>query len=117
MLLFLFRKPSSIFFFFLNVTPPPEFYPLPHPAPLPTYRRGGGIPPADPGAASDRRPALLLRTGRNLPEPRAEPASRREPRVHRGEGPRGGSRPRDRRSEEHTSELQSRQYLVCRLLL
>src|SRR3712207_7975184 len=26
-------------------------------------------------------------------------------------------RPRGRRSEEHTSELQSRQYLVCRLLL
>src|SRR3712207_7149114 len=33
----------------------------------------------------------------------------------------GGRRPApassDRRSEEHTSELQSRQYLVCRLLL
>src|SRR3712207_7028735 len=31
----------------------------------------------------------------------------------------GGERPTDRpeRSEEHTSELQSRQYLVCRLLL
>src|SRR3712207_8641153 len=27
------------------------------------------------------------------------------------------SRPLRRRSEEHTSELQSRQYLVCRLLL
>src|SRR3712207_8437945 len=27
------------------------------------------------------------------------------------------ARRRDRRSEEHTSELQSRQYLVCRLLL
>src|SRR3712207_8455888 len=27
------------------------------------------------------------------------------------------ARPRDPRSEEHTSELQSRQYLVCRLLL
>src|SRR3712207_7243118 len=27
------------------------------------------------------------------------------------------TRPRDARSEEHTSELQSRQYLVCRLLL
>ena len=27
------------------------------------------------------------------------------------------SRPRSKRSEEHTSELQSRQYLVCRLLL
>src|SRR3712207_8538884 len=30
---------------------------------------------------------------------------------------RPGPRPRQRRSEEHTSELQSRQYLVCRLLL
>src|SRR5438445_6145840 len=28
-----------------------------------------------------------------------------------------GIRPGDPRSEEHTSELQSRQYLVCRLLL
>src|SRR3712207_8917726 len=28
-----------------------------------------------------------------------------------------GELPEDRRSEEHTSELQSRQYLVCRLLL
>src|SRR3712207_7459187 len=43
----------------------------------------------------------------------------------RGKGGRGGRgrrevprRPRSRsRSEEHTSELQSRQYLVCRLLL
>src|SRR3712207_8073040 len=34
----------------------------------------------------------------------------------RSRGPRGGLR-RVRRSEEHTSELQSRQYLVCRLLL
>src|SRR3712207_7526734 len=30
---------------------------------------------------------------------------------------RGRPRPRRGRSEEHTSELQSRQYLVCRLLL
>src|SRR5947209_12552389 len=35
--------------------------------------------------------------------------------VHGG-GERAG-RVRRRRSEEHTSELQSRQYLVCRLLL
>src|SRR3712207_7800269 len=34
---------------------------------------------------------------------------------HTGSGVRRGAR--DRRSEEHTSELQSRQYLVCRLLL
>src|SRR3712207_7413023 len=47
---------------------------------------------------------------------------RQRARVHRqavsalpARGP-GGARARDR-SEEHTSELQSRQYLVCRLLL
>src|SRR3712207_8303414 len=34
--------------------------------------------------------------------------------VVEGAGPRSDLRPR---SEEHTSELQSRQYLVCRLLL
>src|SRR3712207_8982865 len=34
--------------------------------------------------------------------------------VHRGRERRRGA---DVRSEEHTSELQSRQYLVCRLLL
>src|SRR3712207_8431034 len=38
---------------------------------------------------------------------------RRHPPVH---GPGAAPRPRGR-SEEHTSELQSRQYLVCRLLL
>src|SRR3712207_7429391 len=34
-----------------------------------------------------------------------------------GGGPRLRGRPGRPRSEEHTSELQSRQYLVCRLLL
>src|SRR3712207_8056090 len=40
------------------------------------------------------------------------------PHVHKGR-PRGQGEgwPREVRSEEHTSELQSRQYLVCRLLL
>src|SRR3712207_9291674 len=42
--------------------------------------------------------------------------------VHGFSAPRGGARRRvggapGARSEEHTSELQSRQYLVCRLLL
>src|SRR3712207_7591218 len=36
--------------------------------------------------------------------------------VERGSDAGGGQR-RQHRSEEHTSELQSRQYLVCRLLL
>src|SRR3712207_7544343 len=39
-------------------------------------------------------------------------ADRQTLRTHRVLPSRGG-----RRSEEHTSELQSRQYLVCRLLL
>src|SRR3712207_7677017 len=50
------------------------------------------------------------------------PTSRRS--RHEGRGRRGRRRRRPRgplgparRSEEHTSELQSRQYLVCRLLL
>src|SRR5438445_5607164 len=39
-------------------------------------------------------------------------------RPARAPGRRGWEpRPRESRSEEHTSELQSRQYLVCRLLL
>src|SRR3712207_8199964 len=42
-------------------------------------------------------------------------AAQREDRAQRAGGP--GARVRRRRSEEHTSELQSRQYLVCRLLL
>src|SRR3712207_7662867 len=47
--------------------------------------------------------------GRHLQAPLPGPLLRRLRAVlHRG---------RTRRSEEHTSELQSRQYLVCRLLL
>src|SRR3712207_8593850 len=38
-------------------------------------------------------------------------------RPHRCRRPRGCQSVLRRRSEEHTSELQSRQYLVCRLLL
>src|SRR3712207_6861161 len=74
----------------------------------------------------------LFRSGRG-PAPRADAreappaavqraASRRQvvP-VHRGHRrgrvPAGDVHSRAPRSEEHTSELQSRQYLVCRLLL
>src|SRR5258707_10776025 len=50
-----------------------------------------------------------------------EHLGRPEGRHPAGETPkvsgRGPFRSRPRRSEEHTSELQSRQYLVCRLLL
>src|SRR3712207_8352250 len=63
------------------------------------------------------------------PRPTDDAAARQEPRrgergpAHadpRGRRPRPAGdpqRPHGGRSEEHTSELQSRQYLVCRLLL
>src|SRR3712207_7690584 len=87
--------------FFFNDTATTEIYTLPlhdalpifHHPPLRRGRRGDGL--GRPGAR------LLLR-------------------VAAGARDRGGDRllrrPRAR-SEEHTSELQSRQYLVCRLLL
>src|SRR3712207_7646263 len=51
-----------------------------------------------------------------------EPVAVRQHQQELGEGPRRRIQPshevgHERRSEEHTSELQSRQYLVCRLLL
>src|SRR5438445_2384168 len=54
---------------------------------------------------------------------RAEDEGEHVPLHHdQGKGPGGRPQPPERRadedrSEEHTSELQSRQYLVCRLLL
>src|SRR3712207_7873739 len=54
------------------------------------------------GAAAALRPSLLVRLSRR----------RLGPRPCAALGARKGER-----SEEHTSELQSRQYLVCRLLL
>src|SRR3989442_8009551 len=47
--------------------------------------------------------------------PRRERLPREEAQQHARRGPRRGGAPR--RSEEHTSELQSRPHLVCRLLL
>src|SRR3712207_9007407 len=92
--------------FFFKDTATPEIHPLPLPDALPVGGRGG------PAGGPDARGSLMAR-----------------PLLH-------GTRPRellDRlalaaafalgvlgsvgRSEEHTSELQSRPYLVCRLLL
>src|SRR3712207_8737645 len=60
------------------------------------------VPPADEQAALAR----LLEPG-NHAQKRGLAAARRPEQRHE----------RAARSEEHTSELQSRQYLVCRLLL
>src|SRR3712207_8792499 len=70
-----------------------------------------------PQPAPARR-ARALRAGgaRNLADAHAARHALRLPRSRQARtvGADGGGR---RRSEEHTSELQSRQYLVCRLLL
>src|SRR5947209_14259051 len=62
------------------------------------------------GRGAPRRAAPLARARRARPS-RGAPGGR----ARTGE-PRAAAPPRER-SEEHTSELQSRQYLVCRLLL
>src|SRR3712207_8937467 len=69
--------------------------------------RGGAGCGRDPW--SRLQPALYLRGGRVGED---APLARRGP-LRRGPGPHNARS----RSEEHTSELQSRQYLVCRLLL
>src|SRR3712207_8963076 len=73
------------------------------------------------------RSQALDRSARDDPRPavRGLPLAARPPRGAIGESHRAAGRPPRRprdpeaplRSEEHTSELQSRQYLVCRLLL
>src|SRR5690606_41957760 len=84
---------------------------LPISVPRPRPRRGGG---EGPRHARPRHRPLARR--------RARPHTRCADRPPDGARARG-SRPRHgppglrRRSEEHTSELQSRENLVCRLLL
>src|SRR3712207_8241023 len=63
-------------------------------------------------AAADRRAAAVPRDLRDLPVRDPVRDVRQQSRARRGPDDDA-----DRRSEEHTSELQSRQYLVCRLLL
>src|SRR3712207_9369419 len=63
-----------------------------------------------------------LRSGRQpdrglLGDGQGHPAAVRAAGRPRQAGGRGAEAGRGARSEEHTSELQSRQYLVCRLLL
>src|SRR3712207_7441254 len=86
-------------FFFFNDTATTEIYTLSLHDALPIYGR----------PCSLRRAVLQGLVGRAAPrQSRSQAGSPREQHVPvRGE----------RRSEEHTSELQSRQYLVCRLLL
>src|SRR3712207_7697285 len=89
---------SVLIVFFFNDTATTEIYTLALHDALPICSR-----PAPPSRAM----ASILVPPRSMPM-----ASRR-----RSSAMSPGSPPAGRRSEEHTSELQSRQYLVCRLLL
>src|SRR3712207_8365521 len=96
-------------FFFFNDTATTEIYTLSLHDALPIYglvhgRADGGVDVL-PGPLPVRRPG--------------DDASDARPDVRAGAPGQVGRRGADRpfRSEEHTSELQSRQYLVCRLLL
>src|SRR3712207_6950878 len=97
-----------LLFFFFNDTATTEIYTLSLHDALPILRR---TPRARPSRCSrcvearGRRP-----DSRSRPCPAHSAPARRPPAPHR-------SLHLPARSEEHTSELQSRQYLVCRLLL
>src|SRR3712207_8673742 len=86
-----------IFFFFFNDTATTEIYTLSLHDALPILRRSSRFGP------SDWHPVSAMQGTRyRLATPDAQ-------RLHAWHA--------SGRSEEHTSELQSRQYLVCRLLL
>src|SRR3712207_7962175 len=85
--------------FFFNDTATTEIYTLSLHDALPISRR-----------LRDGHPAGAAR-------PRRRPRGRGRGHGGRGRLRRPHGAPRRPRSEEHTSELQSRQYLVCRLLL
>src|SRR2546422_7405802 len=77
------------------------------------FRSHQGGPSGDDRPA-DREAAAQGRRARNGPRPRAKVGAQHEP----ARGSMLIAAPRTRgRSEEHTSELQSRLHLVCRLLL
>src|SRR3712207_7544854 len=96
----------SVVLFFFNDTATTEIYTLSLHDALPISRRllSGGVRRAVALAAEQEGASDgLFFTAADV----ADPVGRR----------RGAARRRRIRSEEHTSELQSHQYLVCRLLL
>src|SRR2546425_6509508 len=95
----MYHRSLSFLFFFFNDTATTEIYTLSlHDAlPISPRRRGG------------RRRSRRRRSA--CPDPPRPRGTRRAPRG------RASSAPSAWRSEEHTSELQSLAYLVCRLLL
>src|SRR3712207_8502029 len=94
-----------MFFFFFNDTATTEIYTLSLHDALPIYE----------AVSAEDLHAFLGRAHRNLRG--VELGHRRELRHALARVLDGRGAMAEQRSEEHTSELQSRQYLVCRLLL
>src|SRR3989475_9633834 len=92
------------FFFFLMIRRPPRSTLFPYTT---LFRSRRAVTRAN---LRSSRP----RTSRSGTWPRSAPSEVRSPRTKRSTT---SSRPGSRRSEEHTSELQSQSNLVCRLLL
>src|SRR3712207_7999332 len=94
---------THFIFFFLMIRRPPRSTLFPYTT---LFRSPGrGIPALGQSPSSRRTPFVIIRACRALRHSR-----------HSAGHP-GRALPVEVRSEEHTSELQSRQYLVCRLLL
>src|SRR3712207_7842451 len=97
-----------MFFFFFNDTATTEIYTLSLHDALPISKVLGRV-----HHALRQPPSCPVRLDHVAPRAQALDGSDHHIRLAR---PKADRHPR-RRSEEHTSELQSRQYLVCRLLL
>src|SRR3712207_8391135 len=98
--------------FFLMIRRPPRSTLFPYT----TLFRSCGVRDANRAA----RGPVSLRAARRAIRPRANRAPQHHvltPAWDAGDPQRSPAGELTRRSEEHTSELQSRQYLVCRLLL
>src|SRR5258708_8509275 len=114
------NTPHSPFsFFFFNDPATTEFYPLPLHDALPICRHDGAAHPQGNAARARRieREAHAADAGSaDRRRDRHGPRGLRSARLVRAARA-GKNAARDRRSEEHTSELQSPDHLVCRLLL
>src|SRR3712207_7911951 len=118
---------NHVCFFFFNDTATTEIYPLPLHDALPIYLYGMREPnPLYALLGAEAREIPAYGSGVDLPKPLDGLLRQTEGFLERGfPGVKvkiGRPDPHDDeqrvgRSEEHTSELQSRQYLVCRLLL
>src|SRR2546422_8848938 len=97
------------FFFFLMIRRPPRSTLFPYTTLFRSRASCARLPSCAPWRRANRPPA----GGPPARPPRA-PAHRPRPAPWNPGGP---ARPPRSRSEEHTSELQSRLHLVCRLLL